>query len=559
MQLIISTGDICDVDGLLALALYARSGSDLLYIMNYPAYIELEDSLPETESAYGLGYEYGTDAFQSGSVTHGVSLSYTALMASYTAASAREKLKKILTDLAFHMTSNTWSVEASGRFYFCVGGVNDINPYSSRESINEAFIYAPAVDGMRRLGSCEANSLFNIHGESLALDSFLQQYEKIYLDFNGSVAFFDSRWHARLSGCIERTQLKAFFIQGGVLAYEEPHTAPKINGVINRMGCATMNQLYSPMKTGNLLCLMENNHIPVFVVPNNCVENLKARWRAFMISNRVDYAPLSQYTELFYTSPFQLAQKPYDLYSALALVEYVKHGTLAAFSYPKILFFNSKYGISLLHDDETVWDNARADYIVNMRRKLAREAADNSGDVVRQSAVDNFETEARILASVGCMPFSVSLVSFEIDATDHLRLEAHRPRLILLSGPADRRFQYVESVLLIEEGNNPPRTPTLTEIEWILHSILTVTSAEQQRSGGLIPARKRAMEIIDGIVVLSLAVGADELIALNGRALRVGGNDAKKLRLVKLGGISNVVLEESVSLVIGKYIASLGR
>ena len=46
---------------------------------------------------------------------------------------------------------------------------------------------------------------------------------------------------------------------------------------------------------------------------------------------------------------------------------------------------------------------------------------------------------------------------------------------------------------------------------------------------------------------------------MHGQTLRAGGNDAKKLRLVKLGGISNVVLEESVSLVIGKYIASLGK
>ena len=46
---------------------------------------------------------------------------------------------------------------------------------------------------------------------------------------------------------------------------------------------------------------------------------------------------------------------------------------------------------------------------------------------------------------------------------------------------------------------------------------------------------------------------------VHGQTLRAGGNDAKKLRLVKLGGISNVVLEESVSLVIGKYIASLGK
>ncbi len=38
-NLIISSGDISDVDGFYALACYAKTGSDVLFVMNYPAYV----------------------------------------------------------------------------------------------------------------------------------------------------------------------------------------------------------------------------------------------------------------------------------------------------------------------------------------------------------------------------------------------------------------------------------------------------------------------------------------------------------------------------------------
>ena len=60
-HLIISTGDISDVDGFLALAEYARTGSSCLFIMNYPAFLDpsISESHPETKNADGLGFTYG--------------------------------------------------------------------------------------------------------------------------------------------------------------------------------------------------------------------------------------------------------------------------------------------------------------------------------------------------------------------------------------------------------------------------------------------------------------------------------------------------------------------
>jgi hypothetical protein len=556
MQLIISTGDICDVDGLLALALYAKSGADLLYIMNYPAYVGTENGAAETERTYGLGYTYDTETFERKSMQGRVDdvrfKSYTELMAKYDVFSRdpRVKLKQILTDVAFHLTSATWKGEVNNvrQFFFCVGGVNDINPYSSAEVFNEVYIYAPALNGVKPLGSCSADFLVDANIAEHDIDNFLQGYEKIYMDFNGSAAFFGSKWHTRLLGCIRRNQLKAFFVQGGVLAYEEPHTLPRTRNKINRMGCATMNQLYSPAKTSNLLRLMEENVVPVFIVPNNSVENLQDRWTIFMQENKVDYSPLSNYTELFYNSTFHLAPKPYDFYSALALVEYIKSGDLFLFSYPKTLFFNSTYGISLLHEDGTSWDDARLDYIANMRKKVAERG---------KEMVEDVETEARILASVGCLSFMVSLVSFELNESESLKLLAHQPTLILLCGAVERFVHTLESILLINEGGSK-RMPNITETEWILHHVIPVTSREKEQTGDRIVALSKSIQIIDRISIWTLTIGIDDLKGLDGKWLSTsrGVISSKKLHLVKLDELGELGLDERVSKAIKTYMSS---
>ncbi len=52
------SGIVSDVDGFLALAEYAKTGSDVLFIMNYPAYVgvaEHEVDASYAESNPGLG------------------------------------------------------------------------------------------------------------------------------------------------------------------------------------------------------------------------------------------------------------------------------------------------------------------------------------------------------------------------------------------------------------------------------------------------------------------------------------------------------------------------
>ena len=62
-KLIINTGDISDVDGFFALAQYAKTGADVLFIMNYPAFFNLKIDTPFKENEQGLGYEYGASVF----------------------------------------------------------------------------------------------------------------------------------------------------------------------------------------------------------------------------------------------------------------------------------------------------------------------------------------------------------------------------------------------------------------------------------------------------------------------------------------------------------------
>ena len=479
--LIISTGDICNVDGLLAIALYARSGADLLFVMNFPAY--LDGGTAETEREFGLGYDYDTNVFLDSSrkrrtTTQSARAEFTALMDSYTESDPRTKMKDILTDLAFHLTSTTWTgAEAESKFYFAVGGVNDINPYSSSELINEVQIYCTCAKDMKRLQKPPDSGndvVYDLTGNnSTDVVSLLQKYNRILMDFNGSAAFLDSFWYSTLLAVIKQNKVKALFVQGGVLAYEEPHTVPKLDKIINRLGCATMNQLYSPLKTGDYLRLMEENSIPVFIIPNNCVENLQKNWAQFFAANAVDFPPVSKFTDLFYTSDYHIAAKPYDLYSAVALLEFIRTGDIHVISDPKTLFFNSEYAVSLIHNCNVAWDSARDEYIANMTKKLQ----------VTPEMHSNFLVETTILKRIRCLPFSVFLISYETDENRKLSLKKFYNVLMLQprikDGPLSNIYRpLVEfSVVLLQNNSSGlhriPTDPDLQRIRALIQSTAT--------------------------------------------------------------------------------------
>ena len=63
-NLILSSGDISDVDGFFALAEYARSGASCVFIMNYPQFLDpsIDAAEPESRNEASLGFTYGVNA-----------------------------------------------------------------------------------------------------------------------------------------------------------------------------------------------------------------------------------------------------------------------------------------------------------------------------------------------------------------------------------------------------------------------------------------------------------------------------------------------------------------
>ena len=55
-------GDISDIDGMYALHLYGASGVDVMWVMNYPAYIAEQKEDPDFERRMpGLGFRFGCE------------------------------------------------------------------------------------------------------------------------------------------------------------------------------------------------------------------------------------------------------------------------------------------------------------------------------------------------------------------------------------------------------------------------------------------------------------------------------------------------------------------
>ena len=299
-DLIISSGDISDVDGLFAVAQYAKTGADVLFVMNYPAYLSGTGSNlgPRGGPFSGLGYNYSTECFLSNSDTaiegmigkgqvsqedHG---RYREVVNSYNypGVSQENNIKRALSDLAFAMINWVWdetvmpSGESKGSIYFCVGGINKVNPFHAAALKNEIFVYRKFMSSAacHRLGIDAEHTVRGpgrIHGGG-TLEKLIGSYERIRVDFNGSMAFLSSKWKKCLEDAAKRGALKGAFVMGGVHSYEEPKTMPAIDGKLNRLSCATMNQLYDPEKTAEFNKLMLRLRVPVYIVSNNVVKPL---------------------------------------------------------------------------------------------------------------------------------------------------------------------------------------------------------------------------------------------------------------------------------------------
>ena len=126
---------------------------------------------------------------------------YTEFLQRYDKMSANDKMKNAMTDIAFAITQKVWvdlPTESRGNCFFCIGGINAINPFSAKAVKNEILVYHDAIPkGTKQINPVEG-TFYNMSGnEQPELD--LLQYDEIYMDFNGSMAFFGDKWRARLS------------------------------------------------------------------------------------------------------------------------------------------------------------------------------------------------------------------------------------------------------------------------------------------------------------------------------------------------------------------------
>jgi hypothetical protein len=131
------------------------------------------------------------------------SLKYLAFLERYQhLKSANDRMKSAMTDIAFEMTEKVWKdlrldSECRGDCFFCIGGVNAINPFSATAVKNEIAVYAEAISKKAKSIDPKEGKFYDMSGNSI--EKFdLSGYDEIYMDFNGSMAFFNEDWQTRL-------------------------------------------------------------------------------------------------------------------------------------------------------------------------------------------------------------------------------------------------------------------------------------------------------------------------------------------------------------------------
>ena len=427
--LIISTGDISDVDGLFALAEYCKTGADVIFIMNYPAYLgvsqnDVDPNYADTNP--GLGYKYSLDDVLKQDVDQSKWPSgYAELRQNYGDFSSSHQVKAALTDVAFEIVSRVWKEGSAdrGKLFFCIGGTNCINPFSASAIKNELLVYAPLVSKPNIKVPAVEGVIYSTeevspNGSALICKQKLAEYSNVYIDFNGPMSFFDEAWQIQLLELSMAGKIKGAFIMGGVLAWEPPVTMPSVVGKLNRFSSATMNQLYHPKRAADFFAMLQSHKIPSFIIVNNSVCQLATNEERpdhnastlvgvdqFLSSNALVGAFLRQLASTHYLSKYRPAQKPYDYYTAVALTTYLRNpGELLGSK--RLLFYSEVYGLALV-GNFTLWDDTLAAFKSNMDLSVKEEDLQ-----LERSKKESFRRELEIMSKLTLESISVQYVSF---------------------------------------------------------------------------------------------------------------------------------------------------
>ena len=216
-KLIISTGDISDVDGFFALKEYAKQGHDTVFLMNYPAYIGIKDDEPDFAiNNPGLGYKYNSKPVLGDPSKDS---EYYEFMKAFQGTDAGECMKNALTHVAFTLATQVWNEsDAKGKLFFMIGGINKINPFSSSKIKNDCISYIGQCKAPGQMIEAREGAIYDMNGQAVELD--WERYNDMFMDFNGSMAFWNEDWEKRLK------KLRGVFVMGGVYSDETPITMP---------------------------------------------------------------------------------------------------------------------------------------------------------------------------------------------------------------------------------------------------------------------------------------------------------------------------------------------
>jgi len=428
-KLIISTGDLSDVDGFFALAQYAKTGADVLFIMNYPAYVGVSPRESSEMCDTGLGYRFNVKTYVDAQIQkkQGVwpNTEYKEILQNIEAdESGVARYMDHLDNLAFSIVCDVWrntTAANKGKIFFCIGGINEINPFACAPTKSELEIYIDFMPEQYVIKGQKEGSWFDSDGvirDRSGLNSFVLGYDAIFMDFNGSMAFFNQQWKTIILDCAKAKKLGGVFVQGGVYSDTEPLTIPAIPNVLNRVSCATMNQLYSPTKTATFFDAMKDADVKIYVAANNETFDLKETgvpdsWRTFVHANGFHSAYLERLGHAYYKN--ERKYKIFDSYTALALVKRVEANRINTFKKSK-LFYNSVYGISILGKQTADWSSTRSSFIDKL-------PADPDG---------KYKNEIEILRRVSCAFVDVFILRFSL--SDGLLLSLVNDPSVLLGG-----------------------------------------------------------------------------------------------------------------------------
>ena len=360
-NLILSSGDISDVDGFFALAEYARSGASCVFIMNYPQFLDpsIDAAEPESRNEDGLGFTYGVHEVY----VDKISPEYTEWHQKRYRASGgnlRSDMKQSYTDIAFRLCQRIWLETGTdagvekGNFFFYVGGINTVNPFSSDAIKREAEHWFHYVDTASTMLSTIEGSLVDINETEHDLSSLLKKYDNVYMDFNGSAAFFNHDFERTLRE--QTSKFRSFFVAGGVLTDQNPTTMVS-NQFLNRFSGSTMNQLYHPQYTFKLMDFIQSLGVQIFTVSNNTVKPLESKDQIANVlrQRKIASATSMKLVNTYYNDSSAFPPKKlFDLYTAVAFTTKISRSHFK--TQHKNLYIVRTYGFCVLSETHVVTD-----------------------------------------------------------------------------------------------------------------------------------------------------------------------------------------------------------